>query len=233
MTTTDLPFDDDARFDVLIDRAADRNATLADWDELDRRAAADPTVWSWLGRAVRDDGLLRAALHERVSVADDVELPESAPHVGAGPERGAWQSLRPALGWAAAALFAVLWWVDTQSTPITTSHPSAQLGPALDAQTDATLAAATTPLDGVGDELSDTIPLVSNTTGRSDDVLAELPVLVVSTQPVGDAGRTEVVFVRRTLERTFVDDVLTVAHDEHGLPEAVPAMTASAASESF
>ncbi len=227
MTSTDLSFDDDEKFDVLIDRAADRSATMADWDELDRRAQADPTVWSWLGRAVRDDGLLRAALDERVAIADAVELPEStAPYGDIAGERNAWRSLRPALGWAAAALFAVLWWFDAQSTPMT--------DPGLATQFDAVPAADVMSFADAADGHSDTIPIVSNTVGRSgDDVLAELPVLVVSTHAVGDAGQTEVVFVRRTLERTFVDDVLTVAHDENGLPQAVPAMASSSESESF
>lgn len=208
--------DDGDRLDRLVDRAVDRSATLEEWDALDAEAAADPTVWSWLGRAVRDDGLLRAVMAERVEVADRVELPTTEDVPAPKSERRPWGSTaRPVLGWAAAVAFALLWWFDRAPE----AFPAA-------------------PTAGPG--LVDAAPLSPPTgapaampVSASEDVLGELPVLLVSTTPLGDDGRTEVVYVRRTLERTIVDDVLEVAHDEYGLPEPVPVAAPVAFTESF
>lgn len=209
MTSPDDSAPDDD-LDLLVDRAVNRSASFDDWDDLDARADADPTVWSWLGRAVRDDGLLRAALVEQVDVSERVELP---PGGEAPAERGAarrWGA-RSALGWAAAVLFAALWWFDREAPT--------------------SVAPAAAPSDVVA--VPDAPLAVPAADVAHDGVLAELPLLLVSTTPFGDDGRTEVVYVRRTLERTVVDDVLEVAHDEHGLPEPVPASAPLASTESF
>ncbi len=49
-------------------------------------------------------------------------------------------------------------------------------------------------------------------------VLRELPNVMVETRPIPGSERVEVVYVRRVLERTIVDGLYTMAHDEVGQP---------------
>jgi hypothetical protein len=48
--------------------------------------------------------------------------------------------------------------------------------------------------------------------------LEELPRVVLEARPARDGRGTEVVWLRRTLQRAVVDRVVELAHDEYGLP---------------
>lgn len=63
-------------------------------------------------------------------------------------------------------------------------------------------------------------PAVAAAPARDVVELGELPRVVVSTSDVAEDGSVEVVYVRRVLERTRVQDVQTIGVDELGLPFA-------------
>ena len=52
----------------------------------------------------------------------------------------------------------------------------------------------------------------------SDEVVRELPDLMVETRPIPDSDKIEVFFVRRTLERAILSGAYRVSRDESGQP---------------
>lgn len=85
--------------DILIGRVVDRCERPEDWQELERRFAADPELRLQLCSTLRQDATVRQAVAPMLQRADQIELP---------PLRS--PSRLPALaGWLAAATFALLW----------------------------------------------------------------------------------------------------------------------------
>lgn len=76
----------------LYARVAERSEQLADWDELERHAGADPDVWRRLAQTLRGDCALRQIGGELGEVAQRVPWPGGAAR-GAHPARARYWGL--------------------------------------------------------------------------------------------------------------------------------------------
>ena len=188
--------------DLLISRIVEREDSPDDWARLDEFARQDGHVVGELLDTMRDESSLRLAVAETVAVADTVDLRRvELPFL----TRHAW--LPQWSGWMAAAVI-VLFWIAT--SPHTEPNRGGRITSTIDQVEDVR--------DG---ELAKTQR--ARTEFGSDTVLRELPNLMVETRPIPGTGKTQVIYVRRTLERAIVSDAFTAAHDESGRPIRVQA----------
>jgi len=107
--------------ELLVERALSRNATPADWDQLEHLAVSDPETWRRLALALRDECDLARVTSAAASVADDIELGEVLQT--RKPRRTARRGINW-MGWAAAAAIAAFWVMASVGDP----DPSAQAG---------------------------------------------------------------------------------------------------------
>lgn len=197
------------REDILIGRVTDGEATPGDWRELETMAGADSGVWSRLANAQRAHADLARAVDDELTVAELVASPaHEATRGGMTPVAMRWRAYT---GWAAAAALSLAW-AGANGLNVRAAGPGGANS------------AGVVPLST--DEL---FSQYVNKGKQQGVVLDELPMVLVESRPatatggVADpAGRVEVVFVRRTLERAVVNDLYRVGRDEHGEPTPVP-----------
>ncbi len=197
------------REDILIGRVTDGEATPADWQELESLAASDAGVWTRLAAAQRTHADLSRAVDDELTVAELVHVPaHEAVRGGLTPVALRWRAYS---GWAAAAAVVIAW---------AGANGLGLRAPGLSGD------AATGGIAGLSsDELFSKYVNEGKARGV---VLGELPMVMVESSPVEGAaagpeeGRVEVVFVRRVLERAYVNNLYRVARDEHGDPKPVP-----------
>jgi hypothetical protein len=191
----------DSNLDILITRVVDGVAAPADWDSLEALAAADPAVWRELAQAQRAEQLLKGAVAEAVAPAARVELPTVIAKVGEDGFRLRLRRVGTWGGWAAAAMVTLAFF--GKPSPSQISPQSAGLFPISSDQ------ALQQYIDQGKKE------------GR---VIGELPdrVLMDASQAQDGKGYT-VVFVRQIMERTKVDSLSQISHDEEGKPCLAPA----------
>ena len=177
--------------DTLIHRALSATASRNDWDALERLADTDPALWQRLAFALRDQGDLARFGASALSGIDAVELPRPAT-----PRRSVMTSRT---GWIAAAAMFLLW----ATTVLRDGAPTAGVrAPALPVVSEPALR-------------TDSLRAAAN-----DDVISELPKLVVDTRRVD--GGVEVTYLRRIFETKRVNEVLGVAESDSGQPTIVP-----------
>lgn len=177
--------------DTLIHRALSATASRNDWDALERLADTDPALWQRLGLALRDQGELLLLGQAALFAVDAIELPPRAV-----PRKS---SLTTRSGWIAAAAMFLLW----AATVLHDGAPSTN-GITPSFQTPSGTALRT----------------VSMRAAANDDVISELPKLVVDTRRV--AGGVEITYLRRIFETKRVNEVLGVAETEAGEATIVP-----------
>jgi len=201
----------------LISRIVDREDRPKDWTTLDDVAKQDSAAWRDLLFALRDDAEVRHAVAAQLAFADRVVLPKTSPTTGSGARNG-WNTaaVMAATGWLAAVVLALLWlgstllWADS---------------PAVDVNVDATAAAT-------GDATAATGILLP--AEDADNVVGELPRLMVQARPIAGREEVEVIYVRRTVERVLVKKAYRLKVDESGQPFTVPAdLTAYMAPRSY
>lgn len=193
------------REDVLIGRVVDHEASPADWARLDELAQDDPTLWARLGRAQRAHAGLRIAIEDAIARAELVDIPEGRAH-GAG-RRSVIARIGSFAGWAAAA--ALLLALINPALRGTASPGSSLAGFTLLSQASPEEAYTQYVASGLAD-------------GR---VVSEMPTLLLEQQTDPDTGRTEVLVVRRIVERLAFDNSMhTFAYlpDEYGQPSLTP-----------
>jgi len=195
--------------DVLISRILDRQAEPQDFDAFAAAAGREPSAWTDLLAALRDDVALGVAADLRLDVAAHVEAPII--------QLRAPRALPVWTGWAAALLLAVAWlgWngqVDIggglDSSNTLAGGPTGALG----AQP---VVAGMFPTDGPRLRDGAIVP-------EADQVLGELPPELISARPVLGGEGVELVYVRRVLERARVDSAWSLGTDELGRPTPVP-----------
>ncbi len=195
----------DSNLDILITRVVDGVAAPADWDSLETLAAAEPTVWRELAQAQRAEQLLKGAVAEAVALAAQVELPVVAGRVGEDGLRLRLRRVATWGGWAAAAVVTLAFF--GKGAPASSGMPLQ------------------------GSDLSSPIRTASDALKQYIDqgkkegrVIGELPehVLMDAEQAQDGKGYT-VVFVRQIVERTKVDSLSQISHDEEGKPCLAPA----------
>lgn len=196
------------REDILIGRVTDGEATPGDWRELETMAGADSGVWSRLANAQRAHADLARAVDDELTVAELVASPaHEAMRGGMTPVAMRWRAYT---GWAAAAALALAW---AGANGLGLRAPSLAGG----------------NIAGIPLSTDELFSQYVNKGKAQGVVLDELPMVLVESRPataqggIADpAGRVEVVFVRRTLERAVVNDLYRVGRDEHGEPTPVP-----------
>jgi len=164
-----------------------------------------------------------------------VPLPAAPPagrllHLERGPGGAGWKAWS---GWAAAGLLAVCWLGSAGWTSPSRAPQKPNPGPAFPAPV------SVVARDDAGADDRDTRPsalreprLRPDAADDQSHVLGELPLKLVSTRRADD-GRPgyEVVVLRRVLERTRVDNMLSLGADDAGRPAPVfvdPALIAQA-----
>lgn len=116
--------------------------------------------------------------------------------------------------WVAALALAFLWTAGG-------GLPGSSVGPGSGLE----LAGAEPPVDRVSDNgpsEADALATGGAPTAPNIQVLDELPRLVMDTRPLIEGGPYEVFYMRRTLERAVVSELLEVGEDEYGEPVAIP-----------
>lgn len=180
----------------LLGRAVDRTADTADWNRLELLAADDPTVWADLAETLRIDSGLKSAIFAVAAGAD---------RVFAAEQRSSGVFLRPWLGWAAALILGLVW----GATAFLDDSRSATPG--------GLPADAIVPFGDLTTVQNPSLPTID-----PDRFVGTLPTMVVGFRPaVGQSG-TEVILLRRFLEKGLESEVMMLAEDEHGRPAAIP-----------
>ena len=181
--------------DRLISRVVDRQESAADWERLAELESGDGEVWLELAQALRCEAELRGALSSELERAETVEV---------APARRAPISLAAWSGWLTAAA-CLLGWIFAARQDVAPSPTRVE---------DAQLVSIQEP------EASPAEPEVVSES--SADVITELPVLIVDTQPAESGDGYEVVYLRRVLETRRVDEVLELRPDDTGQMLPVP-----------
>lgn len=190
--------------ELWISRAIDRRAGSEDWRGLHRIAASDPDVWRRVCATLEAETSLTEGLAALLP-QDLCTAAAGAPSPSAGAPHAAVASARPGLrmlGLLAATLlvaFVVGRWSVVSAGP-------------------APLQPAASPLVAAGspDELMQAYLREGATAGR---VLDQLPLRTLSTRRASDGNGFEVVFVRSLIECARVQQLMTLAPDEHGSPQ--------------
>jgi hypothetical protein len=183
--------------DLLLSRVVDRGAAPEDWERLDAYAADDPNLWGELIARLRDDALVRDAVGAAIPAADNVPPPaRSRGWLGRGRTVG--------LIAAAAVLLAAIavplgWWHTHRFAP-----PGSD---SADPEVPVTTVTVTTP---------------GGLAPAPAAVVEELPSVLISTRVVSDGTGVEVVYLRRTVERSIVDSVFTLEPDDAGVTSPRP-----------
>ncbi|KAA3604340.1 MAG: hypothetical protein DWQ01_22290 [Planctomycetota bacterium] len=200
--------------DLLLHRIAEGSASAAEWDEMELLASADPGLWLRLATTLRDQQALAVAAETAADIAERVDLPLPSGHASPpasevlqGPigtlrawSKSAWT------GWVAAAVLALAWLgFGPFQTPVPTHGlPEIASSPAGFPWDDGTWTAA---------DLLDQYRQAGMESGR---LVAEWPPQVLSTRPVDNGNRAEVLYLRPFVERAVVDGAFSYNLDDTG-----------------
>lgn len=185
--------------EIAVHRLVVREAEVSDIDLLRRRAAAGEDVLGAVLTVARDDAAARAQIEQALAGAATVELPERAG--GGAPAQVRLRRIGlTAPGWLAAAAVALAWAM--------TGGLGGPGGPVAPQPAPGLLPVGWQP---TADEALDQYLETGFSEGR---VLGELPALMVETRALD--GRAEIVYVRRVLERTVVDEIVEEGVDDGG-----------------
>ncbi len=192
--------------ELLIERVLSGSSEASDWEELEARAKRDPGLWRRLALCLRDGNLLADAVEEAAARADALEW-NLSPAPRQRVRRRRWTA---GLGWAAAAVLALLWLAPTPSPRGLENgggadHPQ----PGAVASSDAAWR------------------LYREAAAREGRLVEELPLVMVDQRPLPDGAGAEVTYLRRIVERRRVEKLLVPASDEWGDAVAVQARPAS------
>lgn len=197
----------------LIERIIAREATPADWAELAACADIDDMIWARLNAALVTEDSVRSAAAWAAARSEHIDLPVEG---ASTPQRRTPVRFAPIAsritawsGWAAAAVIALgfLGWLSGHSGVRRPSAPDREV-------------MTPTELSAV-----DALAQYRRAGLAEGIIIEELPLLTVRTRLAPEGAGVEVLYLRRIIERTFVDEnhVVTLASDEHGRTVTVPA----------
>ncbi|MEX2218627.1 MAG: hypothetical protein WD749_07675 [Phycisphaerales bacterium] len=186
--------------EALIERLADGEAGVADWEAFRAAAAVEPSLWHDLAVAQRMHSELCAEVQAALAGAETVEAPVEALMTESLTRRirvvASWG------GWAAAAAVLLAWGA---GMPILGGNQKAGVGPVLPAPT---------PQESLRSYL--------DRGQESGLVLGEMPTKVmIETRPAADGQGYEVIYLRQIMERTYVPDFYRMGVDDTGNPRAI------------
>lgn len=197
--------------DALISRIVDRKESTADWEQLAELDDGNGSAWLALAQTLRCEAELRGALGAELERADSVEL--------VAPRRIA-ASLAGWSGWLTAAA-CLLGWILAASDrvepdPISTDDNAL-------VSVDGPSPSESEP-QSTEDSAQSTGSQAEIVRAAADaaDVIKELPLIIVDTQPAESGEGYEVVYLRRVLESRRVDEVLEFRPDDTGNLLPVP-----------
>lgn len=181
------------RLDILIDYICERQVEADQLAELAALAGSDPAVWNRVAGAIRADAIVQSGIDAAEGIARSIEMPDdrSSSSIARRPrsrQLAAWS------GWVAAAIVAV-----ASILVQITERPAAGV--------DETPTAMSSH-DALSEYLRRGL--------EAGQIVRELPLLTLDVRPAPDGIRTEVLYLRRLLERTTVDNVIKLGQDEHG-----------------
>ncbi len=199
---------DHSELDIHFSRIIDARAGAADWDAVERHAAADPGVWKALAMTQRDATLLSGSVRAEVIRAESVTLPALTEPAGDLSFAKAQVSLRARrvatwAGWAAAAALGVAF----INKPAATSPGIGQTA-------------------GVGSGIqnaADALSLYLEKGQADGSVIGEQPNMkLVDVNRLPEGKGFEVIYIRQIVERARVVDLYRFSSDESGQPAPVP-----------
>lgn len=234
-----MPPVDELSTEILITRLADGDASDAEWNEFQRRAAADHAPWRQLAeeqhtvRKLREGFEQVAARIDQISLAvacsESVEASEVA--MSGRPANRGYQFVshfaRRYGGWAAAAAVALVWTISTFTSP-PSQHGSSELAGTAEG-------IANNGDTGFTNSSSNAVP-VSMTPDQYYEKYLESPYVVRELQPLllqtgrNQAGQPEVLYMRRIIERRKFDGMYRVATDGYSNGVLVPGTPTGASS---
>lgn len=184
---------------LLTERVLSGSADPADWDGLETLAEDDPRLWHRVAMSLRDQNELGLAVNDAADRAREMDLHEIlSPRAATRPRR----RLGAWLGWAAAACLALFW--------LTGQLPT---GPR--------------PEPAQAASMDEALELYRAAGTREGRLVEELPLLMLERQPASGGQGSEVIYVRRIVERRQVRGVYESVPDEWGGTVVVPAQPTS------
>ncbi len=180
---------------LLTERVLSGSADPADWDGLESLSESDQELWRRLSMSLRDQNELGLAVHDTAQRAETVEI---GAIIAATTHRSRPRRVGTWLGWAAAACLAFLW--------LTGQLPT---GPQ--------------PVPAQAASMDEALELYRTAGTREGRLVSELPLLMIERQPVSGGEGSEVIYVRRLIERRQVRGVYESVPDEWGGAVVVPA----------
>lgn len=212
------------REEILFERVLSGEGRDRSWSELEGLAGSDPQVWERVARRFRDGLAWSEDVERALEVADHVELPrggfESDPVPGPmtiSRSSGGVSRWAAGLGWVAAVLIAILGWTQGSRTGSDSGGVPSERAVTEAVEMEELPSEGKTPRREVTDEK------------KSGELVQELPHRIVEARPV-DRDSVEILFIRRSLERMVVDQLMEVGRDDLGRPISTPVSHAKLAS---
>ncbi len=186
----------------MIDRMLNRQIEARDLDELAQLSQTQPEALVRIAGALRGAAQLESGVEAAQALAETIELPATDDRESNRPSLvargvGSWS------GWATAAMVAAAWIL---AAMLNSTPPTA------------------TPSGGSDVLLTANQALEQYMRAGTDEgrIVQELPLLTVDIRPTPDGDESEVIYLRRFMERARVEGVYKMGIDEQGRVVVVP-----------
>ncbi len=180
----------------MIDRMLNRQIEARDLDELAQLSQTQPEALVRIAAALRGAAQIESGVEAAQTLAETIELPATGDRESNRPSVeargvGSWS------GWAAAAMVAAAW---TLAATLNSTPPPE------------------TPPLGNDVLLTANQALQQYMRAGTDEgrIVQELPLLTVEIKPTLDGEESEVIYLRRFIERALVEGVYKMGIDEQG-----------------
>ena len=186
----------------MIDRMLNRQIEARDLDELAQLSQTQPEALVRIAAALRGAAQVESGVEAAQALAETIELPATDDRESNRPSLvargvGSWS------GWATAAMVAAAW---SLAAMLNSTPPAA------------------TPSGGSDVLLTANQALEQYMRAGTDEgrIVQELPLLTVDIRPMPDGVESEVIYLRRFMERARVEGVYKMGIDEQGRAVVVP-----------
>ncbi len=186
----------------MIERILNRQIEARDLDELAQLSQSQPEALVRIAAALRAAAQVESGVEAAQALAQTIELPATGDRESNRPSLiargvGSWS------GWATAAMVAAAWIL---AAMLNSSPPAA------------------TPSSGRDVLLTANQALQQYMRAGTDEgrIVQELPLLSVGIRPTPDGEESEVIYLRRFMERALVEGVYKMGIDEQGRAVVVP-----------
>ncbi len=186
----------------MMDRMLNRQLEARDLDELAQLSQTQPEALVRIAAALRGAAQVESGVEAAQALAETIELPATDDRESNRPSLvargvGSWS------GWATAAMVAAAWIL---AAMLSSTPPAA------------------TPSGGSDVLLTANQALEQYMRAGTDEgrIVQELPLLTVDIRPTPDGDESEVIYLRRFMERARVEGVYKTGIDEQGRVVVVP-----------